>query len=325
MTSLRWYVDTAQRQLDAVGVDSPRADAEILAASVLGITRGEMAAKMMLGTDAPDSFGTAYEALVDRRVRREPLQHLVGSAPFRGLDIVVRPGVFIPRPETEVVAGVVIAEAQRRVGAGLNVDGMVLVVDLCAGSGAIGIAVAHEVPQARVVSLEVSDDAAVVAAANIATLVPDGRVRLVVESVTHLWALADLNGLADIVVSNPPYIPANAVPRAPEVRDHDPQLALYGGFADGLGLPQAVAEAAARLLRSGGLFVMEHGDEQASAVRAMVAATTFLDARTVASRRAGAQPAFSEIATGTDLANRDRYVTARRRRSADPVQKVKDS
>lgn len=275
----------AERILAAAGVATPRADAELLAGHLMGLGRGEVRAAAILGRACPEQLMD----LVAERAGRIPLQHLTGRAPFRGLDLAVGPGVFVPRPETEAVAQVAIEEAQRVVAGGRQP----LVVDLCAGSGAIAFAVAAEVPAARVHAVELDPLAHAWAERN-GTEHATSQVTLYLADARS--ALAELDGSVDVVVSNPPYVPAGAVPVDPEVRDHDPQIALYGGGVDGLDLARGIVLAAARLLASGGLFVMEHADVQADAVRRLVTASG----------------AFSDVTTRADLTGRDRMVIARR-------------
>ena len=291
--------------LAAAGIGPARAEAEILAGHLLGVSRGEVQVAAVLGRPAPDGLAD----LVRRRALRVPLQHLTGRAPFRRLDLAVGPGVFVPRPETEEVAGVAIRAAQ----AALADRGAVLVVDLCTGSGAIALAVADEVREARVHAVELDAAAHAWALRNLADAgsEPDadpdpasagtvgsvragGPVRLVRGDART--ALAELDGIVDVVVSNPPYIPPDAVPADPEVRDHDPAVALYGLGPDGLTVPAGVVAAAARLLRPGGVLVMEHAEVQAAAVRALVAQTG----------------SFHDVRTRQDLTGRDRMVVARR-------------
>lgn len=284
--SLRQLVEGATALLAEAGVNSPRVDAIALAEHALDVERLVLA----MAPELPRGFPTAYAALVERRRRREPLQHITGTAAFRHLRLQARPGVFVPRPETEVVAQHAIDEALRLRRQGLDV----LVVDLCCGTGAIALSVAQEVDGARVVAIDRSPEAVDLtgvnaAACGLAVLVAAGDV-------ADPGLLADLVGRVDVVVSNPPYIPPDAVPVEEEVRDHDPDLALYGGGADGLDVPRAVVRSAARLLRPGGLFVMEHAEGQAAAVRADVATTE----------------RFTDVRTDTDLTGRDRMVLARR-------------
>ncbi|WP_298459563.1 peptide chain release factor N(5)-glutamine methyltransferase [uncultured Cellulomonas sp.] len=272
----------AESVLAAAGVSSPRVDAEILAAHLLGVGRGELGVAVALGRPAPAGLA----ALVARRAQRVPLQHLVGSAPFRGIEVAVGPGVFVPRPETEAVAGIAIAaaaEASARTGGAL-------VVDLCTGSGAIALAVATEVPGARVHAVELDAAAHGWAARNL-----DGH-RVTLHRGDARTALTALDGTVDVVVSNPPYVPPGAVPVDPEVARHDPAVALYGLGPDGLEVPRGIVGAAARLLRPGGLLVMEHAEVQAAGARAIVDATG----------------AFGPARTEDDLTGRPRMVVARR-------------
>jgi release factor glutamine methyltransferase len=243
--SLADAVSAATDILRDAGVPSPRVDAELLADHLLNVGLGRLRA-MMLG-DAPAPEG--YAALVAERASRVPLQHITGVAYFRYLELAVGPGVFVPRPETESVVQLVID----------HVRGMAhpRIVDLGTGSGAIAGSIAHEVPGAEVHAVEFSPFAHAWAAKNLGPL----GVRLVLGDLRN--ALPELDGTFDVVVSNPPYIPAEAVPNEPEVALHDPPEALYGGGADGMELPTAAAASAARLLRPGGYFVMEHAEVQA--------------------------------------------------------------
>ena len=290
MTSLRSAVGEATATLTAAGVPTPRPDALLLAAHALGCDRGEVERRMLLGADLDEAGARRLAALVEERAARVPLQHLTGTAPFRRLELHVGPGVFVPRPETEQAVDHVLAAV-----AGLEAP---VVVDLCTGSGALALGVADEAPGAEVTAVELSELAVAWAARNIeASGLP---VRLVAADATADPAtvpeLAELVGRVDVVVSNPPYIPVGMVPLEPEVAEHDPQVALYGGSADGLAIPLAVAATAARLLRPGGLLVMEHADSQGESLpRALVATGDWADATDHA-----------------DLAGRPRTTTARR-------------
>lgn len=290
---------TATAALVDAAVPSPRVDAEVLLAHVLGVDRGEVRRLALL--DAPVAVpdgGVPHRAvterfarLVARRVRREPLQHLTGSAAFRHLELAVGPGVFVPRPETEEVAQVAIDAAARAVAD----RGSAVVVDLCTGSGAIALAVATEVPGAVVHAVELDAAAHGWAARNVAAVTADGSA-----AVVHLvrgdarTALPELDGTVDVVVANPPYVPPGAVPQDPEVADHDPAVALYGLGHDGLEVPRGVTAAAARLLRPGGTYVMEHAEVQAEAARATAAGAGLVD-----------------VVTRPDLTGRPRMVVAR--------------
>ncbi|MPV48909.1 peptide chain release factor N(5)-glutamine methyltransferase [Pseudactinotalea sp. HY160] len=283
MTSdLPALVRAAAAVLADAGIASPRPDAETLAAHVLGVDR----LNLILPPPLPPGFAGAYAELVDRRRRREPLQHLTGRVTFRYLDLLVRPGVFVPRPETEVVAQVAI-DAARGVA-------RPLVVDLCTGAGGLALAVATEVPASRVWAIDRSREAVRLTTTNAARVGASPSV--VVGDVRDPTLLGELTGRVDVVVSNPPYIPPDAVPVDPEVRDHDPELALYGGGPDGLAVPGAVIAAAARLLRPGGLLVMEHADVQGPRTR----------------RLAAAGGAFTGVHTRPDLTGRDRMLVVTR-------------
>lgn len=284
---LREVLREAARRLADAGVPSARHDAEALAAHVLGVTRGEVAAAAVRGDVV--RLGERFDELVRERARRVPLQHLTGTAPFRDLLLDVGPGVFVPRPETESVAQAAVAEARRLVAAG----GHAVVVDLCTGSAAIALAVATEVAGSEVHAVELSADAVAWARRNADRWHPGLDLR----AGDAAAAFPELSGAVDVVVSNPPYIPPGAVPVDPEVRDHDPEVALYGGADDGLRVPRRVVAAAARLLRPGGLVVVEHADVQQDALL-----------RTLASSGDWVQAQGHR-----DLLDRPRYVTARRR------------
>lgn len=244
-------VRTAAAELAAAGVPSPRVDAELLLAHVLGQEPGDLRRAVLLGETVDGPEHTAYSRLVGQRAARVPLQHLTGVAHFRQLSLRVGPGVFVPRPETEVLVDLALTDLARVVESPV-------VVDLCTGSGAIALALADECPQARVHAVELSEDAHAWAAANLERtgLVVDLRLG---DATT---AFPDLLTRVDVVVSNPPYIPPGNVPVDPEVRDHDPELALYGLGEDGLQVPLAVADRAGELLREGGVLLMEHADVQ---------------------------------------------------------------
>lgn len=262
--------------LAEAGVPSPRVDAELLAAHLLGESVGRVRAMALAGAPAPE----ALAGLVAERARRVPLQHITGRAQFRFLELEVGPGVFVPRPETEIVVQQAIDHARR-----LDAPKM---ADLGTGSGAIAGALATEVPGSRVYAVELSELAHAWAARNLAPL----GVELVLGDLRT--ALAEHDGTFDVVVSNPPYIPAEAVPREPEVAEHDPDMALYGGGADGMLLPAAAAASAARLLRPGGFFIMEHAEVQAGAVARLLEASG----------------RWRDIATVLDLSGRERATSA---------------
>lgn len=271
------------RTLADAGVPTPDTDAELLLAYTLGISRGQVQAKAVTGSTVTEAERTAYLTALERRAAREPLQHITGLAPFRSLELAVGPGVFVPRPETEFVAQ-------------LAIDALIavpspepLAVDLGTGSGAIALALATEVPHARVVAVERSPEAHAWAERNIRATGAD-NIRLVLGDLAD--SLAELDGTVDVVASNPPYIPDEAIPRDLEVRLHDPALALYGG-PDGLDIVRALSRRALALLRPGGALVIEHGEQQGAELRALLTAD-----------------GWRAAATHRDLLGRDRATTA---------------
>jgi release factor glutamine methyltransferase len=253
--------DAAVR-LARAGVPSPQADAELLLGHVLEVSRGRVHVLAITGATLTAEQGDSLDALVLRRCAREPLQHLTGRASFRGLELAVGPGVFVPRPETESVAQVAI-DALRAAP-----EPAPVAVDLGTGSGALAFALAAEVPRATVVGVENSPAAYVWTRQNLRDTGLT-NARLVFADLAD--ALPELDGTVAVVVSNPPYIPLGAVPRDPEVRLHDPAAALYGG-EDGLDVVRAVSRTALRLLRPGGVLVLEHGELQGADIRALLAA-----------------------------------------------------
>ena len=243
--------------LDA-GVPSPGVDADLLAAFVLGVERAELKLRELRGDNFTAQMAARYAQLVEQRAARIPLQHLTGVGHFRYLSLKVGPGVFSPRPETETVVQVGLDFLAQQSLSAPNC------IDLCSGSGAIAAALATEVPGSTVSAVELSDQAIGYTRANCEPL---GI------TVLHQDASAlpeQMDGTMDLVISNPPYIPPNAVPREPEVREHDPHMALYGLGDDGLQIPRAITAQALRLLRPGGMFVMEHAEVQADSAAAML-------------------------------------------------------
>lgn len=275
---VRGVVRAAARRLARAGVESAGTDAELLAGYVLGVPRGRLALARF------DPAGLArYEQLVDERARRTPLQYLTGTAPFRHLDIPVGPGVFVPRPETELLVDWGLAHLR---GAGQPA----LVVDLCSGSGAIALAVAQEAAGSRVVAVEL--DAVEWLRRNVAALGLPVEVRA--GDVTDPAVTGDLDSSVDLVLCNPPYVPAGT-PVPPEVGEHDPGVAVFGGV-DGLAVIRPVIARVAALLRPGGAVGIEHDDSQGEAVPALF----------------GASGAYQDIELHHDLAGRPRFTTARR-------------
>ena len=285
MSLLLDEIAVATARLAGAGVESPRTDAELIAAHVHGVTRGAL-------VTVPDAaFEPRFWDEIARREAREPLQHITGRAFFRYLDLDVGPGVFVPRPETEVMTGWAIDRLRE-----MDVAEPV-VADLGTGSAAIALAISQEVPRARVHAVEADPLARQWAERNItrcAAAAPHTAGRVTLRSGDFRTALGDLDGLADLVISNPPYIPAGAwVP--PEVGEYDPATALWGG-PDGLDAIRAIEAVASGLLRPRGLVAVEHGAPQGNAVYWI-----FPEER-----------GWRETRNHKDLAGRDRFVTAMR-------------
>ena len=286
MTALRKAVETATQTLAEAGVASPEHDARALAVHVLGLAKPS---DLLLAEAFDDEQNAAYDELVARRAKRVPLQHLTGSVGFRYIELEVGPGVFVPRPETESVVQWAVDAIARE---GWDSP---LLVDLCTGSGTIAFALANEVPGATVHAVERDPDALAWTRRNAANRVKAGdpEVHLHLGSVEA--ALPDMDGRFDLVASNPPYVATTEahIPD-PEVVDHDPEIALFAG-EDGLDVIRLVEQAARRLLKPGGLIVVEHSDRQGSTAPAVFA-------------KAGG---WREVTDHRDLAGRDRFVTAR--------------
>lgn len=269
--------------LTVSGIPNPTADAEMLLGAVTGMSRGEVQAGVVLGRRLSREEADQAAALTMRRHAREPLQHITGIAPFRRLELSVGPGVFVPRPETEHMVEAAV-DALRAAA-----EPSPLAVDLGTGSGAIALALAQEVPHARLLAVESSQDAYMWAVHN--------RNRLALDNVTVAFGeigaiLHDVRGEATLVVSNPPYIPDAAIPIDTEVHFFDPPAALYGG-PDGLDIVREVEGEASRMLRSGGTVMIEHGEQQGEQIR-----------------RLFADRGWSAPATFPDLTMRDRFTTA---------------
>ena len=278
-------VAAATARLDEACVPSPRADAEWLAAFVLRISRGKLAT----AGDLSDEQAERYSSLVARRATRVPLQYLVGSAAFRHLELAVGKGVFVPRPETEVLVDWGLRWLGKRPGA--------LVVDLCAGSGAIAASVAAEAPGSRVYAVENDPAALVWLRRNLGELRLAGMQAAVVDGdATDPGVLAMLDGTVDLVLSNPPYVPeVAAASLPPEVSAHDPHSAVFGGV-DGLAVIRPLIGRIAALLRPQGAFAIEHDETHAYVVPMIIDA----DGR------------FEDVQVHHDLARRPRFTTATR-------------
>ena len=276
-------------QFTEVGIGDPDVDAELLVGHVLGESRGAVQASAIMGKRLTEAQASRLRDLSELRAQRVPLQHLTGRAPFRSIELRVGPGVFVPRPETETVAQFAVDAL------GAAATTAPLAVDLCTGSGAIALALAREVPNARVWAVEKSAEAHAWAAENVAAL-GDGRVELIhgdlADFVPGRLAPAELAGNAHVVISNPPYVPNAMVPRDAEVRDHDPELALYGGN-DGLDVIRVISGIAMQLLLPGGSLVLEHAEGQGAAIRDLLA-----------------RDGWRACATHPDLTGRDRATTA---------------
>ncbi|HEY6594947.1 MAG TPA: peptide chain release factor N(5)-glutamine methyltransferase [Asanoa sp.] len=286
-------ITRASARLDAAGVASPRVDAEILAASVLGVARGRLAVDAAFTAEQLRDF----DRLVARRTAREPLQHLTGTAGFRHLDLRVGTGVFVPRPETELLAGWGIAAARAAGTAPI-------VVDLCSGSGAIALSVAQEAPGARVWAVERSPGALRWLRRNATdrAAAGDPLIAVVAADVTAPRLLDELVDAVDVLLCNPPYVP-DGTPVPPEVLDHDPTGTVGGGPAGRASVRPVVARATA-LLRPGAVIGIEHDETQADAVRAVFAHAA----------------RFEAVELHRDLAGRPRYTTARKSAHTGPWQ-----
>ncbi len=284
-TTLRTLRERALAQLLDAGVPNAEVDVELLLGHVLGMSRGEVQAKVVMDAAVTQAAVVEIDAFIVRRAAREPLQHITGKAPFRSLELAVGPGVFVPRPETEQVAQFAIDALHA------SAVPSPIAVDLGTGSGAIAIALATEVPHARVFAVELSAEAHKWAARNVAA---SGFRNLDLRRGDLGDAFPELGGQVAVVISNPPYVPTDAIPRDPEVRLFDPAMALYGGD-DGLDIVRLLSHSAARLLHPGGTLVIEHGELQGAAIRAILGAD-----------------GWRATATHPDLLGRDRATTALR-------------
>lgn len=278
--------------LAQAGVPDPQVDADLLIGEVWDLTRGQVEAKALVGGTLPQAIEpesnedalTRFRSYIARRAEREPLQHIVGHAWFRNLKLVVGPGVFVPRPETELLAEFAV-EALRAQASPAPIG-----VDLGTGSGAIALAMATEVTHAKIFAVEKSPEAIVWTTRNIASY---GNCVTLVEGDLR-EAFTELDGTVSVVASNPPYIPAAAIPRDPEVQLFDPPLALYGG-EDGLDIVRGLSVRALALLHPGGQLILEHGELQGAEIRAILAAD-----------------GWRHPETHPDLTHRDRYTRATR-------------
>ena len=260
-------------------------DAELLLAHVLGISRMDLHNPVLLETTLTaisdtDVIEEQFISLLDRRINHEPLQYLTGVAPFRYLELEVGPGVLVPRPESELLVDAVLAHIK-------NLPAPVSVIDLGAGSGALALAIATEAKDTRVIAVEKSPEAVYWLKKNVSVIAQN--VRVVEGDVADV-----LPGIkCDVVIANPPYIPdSQALPR--DVAGFEPHAALFGG-PTGMELPRIFITAAARLLKSAGVLVIEHTEEQGAAI----ASELTLD--------------FESITLHDDLVGRPRWTSAVRR------------
>ena len=276
-TRLRCAIDSATTLLADAGINSARHDAEELAAYLTGTERGRLAL-----LDSPDdTFFDRYHAAIAARSRRVPLQYITGTAAFGPLRLFVGPGVFIPRPETEVMLEWATAQSLPK---------EPIIVDVCTGSGALAIALAQRWPAASVLGIDDSDAALEYARKNSAGT----QVELVRADATAPGLLTELDGRVDLVVANPPYVP-DAAQVEPEVFQHDPLHAVFGG-PDGMTVINAVVRLAGRWLRPGGFLAVEHDDTTSSLVSELLSSTAL----------------FDDVVARSDLTGRPRLVTAHR-------------
>jgi release factor glutamine methyltransferase len=276
-------LETATDKLTSAGVLSPSVDAELLGCHVLGVERFELTMLTLRDQLFPGDKITEFESAVARRVKREPLQHITGLAPFRHLELHVGPGVFIPRPETEQLVGMALEKIES--------FEKPVVIDMCSGSGAIAISIATELSGADVYSVELSKQAFDFLSRNYQKYGLDIKGARNEDLTT---AFDELAGRVDLVISNPPYIPDAAVPIDLEVQLHEPKLALYGG-QDGLDVIRRISGRALFLLKPSGLLVLEHADSQAQAISELLLSQ-----------------GWQEVVSSQDLAGKDRMISARK-------------
>ncbi|HKO00033.1 MAG TPA: peptide chain release factor N(5)-glutamine methyltransferase [Pseudonocardiaceae bacterium] len=281
---LRLAILEAERVLAAAGVASPRADAELIAAHVLGVERGHLPMVPLVDPPVVDAIGQ----LVGQRAKHVPLQHLTGWAAMGAITVGVGPGVFVPRPETEGLLEWGLAQL-----AGVPEP---VVVDLCTGSGALALAVAAARHDATVHAVELDAVALAWARQNAELRAQSGDppIRLYAGDVTDPQLFTDLDGSVHLVLCNPPYVP-EGMPVPPEVAEHDPHAAVFAG-PDGLAVIRPVVALAARLLTAGGAVAIEHDEGHQDAVVELLAARRVL----------------TGVEGHQDLAGRPRFVTAHR-------------
>ncbi|MEI6811856.1 MAG: peptide chain release factor N(5)-glutamine methyltransferase [Actinomycetes bacterium] len=279
---VRDVLKPAKKELASAGFEE--VDAEHLLAHLLGLSRMDLhnpirVENALKNFDESAELLEDYDQLIKRRLKHEPVQYITGLAYFGDLTLQVGPGVLIPRPETELMIERIVEHLD-------NLDGIASVIDLGAGAGSLALAIATQSPQSRVIAVEVDPEAVYWLRKNIEAI--GAEVRVVAEDVDIA-----LQGVkADLIIANPPYVPSEEVLPA-EVKDFEPHIALFGG-PDGMDIPKRFYRAAARLLKSEGLFVTEHGEEQGPAVAKALSEN------------------FHEIKLHNDLTNRPRWTTATR-------------
>ncbi len=282
---IKALISDGKAQIEAAGYSS--VDAEILFAHLLGLTRMELhnpiALERALAEVTDESaIIDGYAELIQRRCSHEPVQYLTGTAGFRKLNLVVGPGVLVPRPETEGL----VEEVLKHIA---NLSGPVSVIDLGAGSGAMAISIATEAPNTHVIAVEKSADAIEWLNQNVAFY--DESIRIIQGDVAEV-----LEGVkCDVVVANPPYVP-DSQPLPKDVANFEPAIALFGG-PDGLELPKRFIDAAARLLKTGGLLAIEHTETQGDSIAKLLSTD------------------FTQISLHLDLAGRPRWTSAIRSNS----------
>lgn len=288
----------AARLLADAHVPNPDPDSAALLAHAWGLDASALARKRLFGDSVPAGVTEIFAELLDRRRQRVPLQHIIGRAAFRYLELQVGPGVFVPRPETELLVTEVLQELDRQQNAHEP-----FVIDLCSGSGAITLSLAAEHRQLSIIGIEREAEALNWSLKNLKSVdLGDSSAELISgDATTFADDRPDLWGLADVVVTNPPYVPDEAVPRDTEVREHDPAAALYGG-SSGLEIPELIMRQAEKLLRPGGFFIMEHSEEQGPEACELIMSTASL----------------RQAATYPDYTGRDRYTVAHRVAEVDP-------
>jgi release factor glutamine methyltransferase len=274
-------LELATDKFSNAGIASPSVDAELLGCFILEVDRSELTLLAIDNQSFPENRLPEFLEAVDRREKREPLQHITGLAPFRHLELEVGPGVFIPRPETEQLVELAKEKIQKIANP--------VIVDLCSGSGAIAISLSTELDSANIYAVELSKEAFEFLTRNFQKYGLDTKA-LRNENLTT--ALDELNGTVDVVVSNPPYIPDAAVPIDLEVKLHDPSIALYGG-EDGLDVIRQISTRALYLLRPGGHLVLEHANTQAPAIGELLLSE-----------------GWQEIVSSQDLTGKNRMISA---------------